>query len=159
MKRLIFLETLCLRKPEESEYDLEASSNHVMISVSKENLKWSQESVDILRLICQETDASIVITDRNKRFYTMWDYEKMFGLYGWKNPPILGKTFSKTSKNFCKGEEIEEYLRSRNTEDYVILDVYPPELFEQYSIGVVKISKTEGLTLNKIKEIILTMMF
>lgn len=158
-KKYIFLDTLVLRPMADYEFDLLTRGIGKPLDASKNSLKWSEEAIDTLRTLCEETEAEIVIIDNNKRFFTIMDYENMFKTYGWEDVPIAGKAPSKKGDYFLKGYEIEEYLRYRNTMDYVILDVVDLRQYENLSICAVRIDHTKGLTPDYLEQIIKTMMY
>ena len=160
MERLVFLETLTLRPMSRDEYGNLSMGKGSLVSINKTSLKWSQRSVDALRVICEETGAKIVITDKSKKFYSIADYEEMFKLYGWDNAPIRGRTLSKRGDGFVKSEEIGEYIYDVYTTDYVILDIVEPRMFEpELKIALLRVPYETGLTEHNIEEAIMIMAY
>jgi hypothetical protein len=81
-------------------------------------------AVDLLRVLCDETGATIVISSTWRHSRNHQDFIDIFNVYGWDNFPIIGMT---PRLNTIRGLEIaawlEEFVKQGNViESYIILD-------------------------------------
>ena len=163
-RRLLFLDTTCLcRLNTDRElnqlFSRDSSLNHLTKDFRKDEIMWNEESIDILKIICLETDCQIVITDESKRRYSISDYEEMFALYGWKNPPIVGKTISFLGGGFLKNLEVADYLSYHPTMDFVIVDFVNRSSYRDYKSYAITVPIAKGLREEHIEEIIRLMLY
>lgn len=77
-------------------------------------------SIGLLKRLCEEVDAKIVISSTWRRGRTTKDFVKIFANYGWQEAPVIGRTPIMDSK---RGLEIHEWsLFNPEVTNYVILD-------------------------------------
>lgn len=87
--------------------------------ITKEDLKWGHTNLQNLRELVEVTDAEIVISSDWRKNFSVEKFKEMFALYGWKNPPIIGKTEILNNR----GLEVYKWLSDDDdVYEYVILD-------------------------------------
>lgn len=97
-------------------------------NIFKNEMRLDPVSIGLLRSLCvgkhncdiETHDVKIVISSTWRLGRTVQDFIDIFTLYGWDNCPIIGKT--KVLNNGNRGDEIQEWLDSKDIEYYVILD-------------------------------------
>lgn len=57
-----------------------------------EQIKWDQDCVDQLRMLCKDTGAKIVVSSYWRKDFDEIDFWKMFGIYGWRDAIIIDRT-------------------------------------------------------------------
>lgn len=86
---------------------------------TRENVLWSQDLVDNLKRIVEETGAKIVISSTWRITHRWWNFPRMFAVYGWLDAPVIGAT---DRGGPIRGFEIQRYLEHSGVTEYVILD-------------------------------------
>jgi len=79
--------------------------------------------VGLLRFICDQTDARIVISSTWRIGRDPAWFDGFFSSFGWFQPPIEGVTpRSARIGSIGRGDEINEWLETRQVDRYVIVD-------------------------------------
>lgn len=77
-------------------------------------------SIGLLKQLCDQTEAKIVISSTWRRGRTTKDFIKIFAAYGWHDAPVINRTPVLDTE---RGYEIQEWLDSHpEVTNYVILD-------------------------------------
>ena len=107
-------------------------------------------AVNLLRRLCESTDAKIVISSTWRQGRTKEDFVNIFAYYGWHDFPIIGAT---PKLNTIRGNEIANWISSYTElnqsdpiEQYVILDDDSDMLPEQKN-NFVHVDLRDGLLL------------
>ena len=79
-------------------------------------------SIGLLKKLCDETNAKIVISSTWRLGRTIQDFIDIFSTYNWKDAPVIGKTVVLNYKGRTRGDEIQCWIEENNVQEYVILD-------------------------------------
>lgn len=81
-----------------------------------------QVSVNLIKRLCTETNAKIVISSTWRKLYSRKEFLEIFERYGWPFFPIIGVTDSYNSHGQTRGHEIQRWLDVNSDVEYIILD-------------------------------------
>lgn len=134
-----------------------------IVEPSEENVKWGQDMVDCLRLICDKTDAKIVISSTWRISHDVDAFIKMFKVYGWENAPVIDLTanFPENRNDFgaTRGQEILEWIENKSqytvgsVDRYIIIDDSIDFLPKQMKYFI-KTSMNTGLNMSHVRKAI-----
>lgn len=93
---------------------------------TEKNVLWGKPLVANLQRLVSETGASIVISSTWRKHYEVEKFKEMFSVYGWNDAPVIDRTVRLATYmaicNYCRGDEIEQWIKENSPKSYVILD-------------------------------------
>lgn len=118
--------------------------NEINKSKRRDNeLELDVVSIGLLRKLCNDTDAKIVVSSTWRIGRDIEDLKEIFMLYSWE-APIISITRRGES---CRGEEIQEWIDFyTNVKNYVIIDD-DSDMLESQKDHFVNTNGTEGFRL------------
>lgn len=103
-------------------------------------------SVGLIRHLCEETDAKIVISSVWRLGRTVQDFVDIFKLYGWDNAPVIDRTASLSRTQMSgdrRGREIQLWLDQHPVDSYVIFDD-DSDMLESQQSNFIHVSNING---------------
>lgn len=126
-----------------------AVANHALGTAEQfSELRLDMVSVGLLKLLCDRTGASIVITSSWRKKHTVKWFVTMFRRIGWADAPIIDKTV--ITAGGVRGVEIKMWLnKNPGVINYVILDDGDDILFSQRT-KFVRTTQLDGFRLRHV---------
>lgn len=79
-------------------------------------------SVGLLKKLCDNTSARIVISSTWRKLYSREEFLDIFKSYGWHDFPFEDVTDNNNSCRQTRGHEIQRWLDANGNPEYIILD-------------------------------------
>lgn len=131
--------------------DIDGVLNSVELMVAKPDGGLRLDRIDpvrlgLLKFVCDQTDAKIVITSTWRRGRDASWFVGFFSSFGWLDPPVLDIT---PVLSTIRGEEVTRWLENtqHNIQQYVIVDDDTDFYGDQHE-RLVLVDGVSGLTLN-----------